>query len=747
MKKKIIILLSLIFLNSQFATAIQAPKDEFMGATPSFESMNNQLKGEYYIPAKTEAEIEQEEEAKRKKANYKDKVMTEEFDRGYYHSRGESIKPIQLLRLKAKKAYLDRKAKKNSKHKGSSSDELSEVEQEELQQSKLLLECKEMEYLTDKKELQARGGAKLTFPDKNISATADEMTYNQKSNLVKMTGNVVIYRGDDEMTGDYMQLDLNEEIGLLDNVKSAGYAIETVAERGIMMGDRTIQENGHLNVAKNFRIQLRSGVNTVFNEQLNEKDKYTYEDLFHNSKFVVKANHIIIDSKENLDKITLKKIEIYKNGKRILKYPSMTMYQNKGQDFVDGSYPELGSKPKLGMYIGPGWVIELPKGSLLKLAPMLNYSGGLGFGGYGRFRSATNTTEAAYGSANDFWMVKGRQELDKNLYLNYGANAYILNGWLGQGWARYAADLNYEKRNTISNFMGNQRHLRFEQMLSAGYIQDDGGDEQYDSAHRSLYDKHHNKLESYNIGTTRFRYMLNTYQTLHHYENPEKLFFSDLYLYGQGSAAVYGTGDTQFIGRIGPMLRTQMKYWNQDIGFFASAYSDQTPIPIFDAYRYGKFNVYLREAIKVHKLLKLSWYGSANLSGDAPDERILQESRFIINIGPDDMNLALGWDAVRQNTYIGINLDMDAKSSEVYYDKMEIKNPNNFGKKDPHGLAELEKEDEAVKYNVYKRADEDANKKVKLDKCKVIDVEDASLRMPNEKNYEDTRANNAESSL
>ena len=750
--KKIVILLALIFLNTQVASAIQDTtysQDEFMGGTPSFDSMNKQLRQQYFIPAKTEEEIEQEKKLKQEELE-KTISITEEFDKGFYHSKGNSIKPIQLLRLKAKKASIERKLRKEAKKQAQKQEfnatteettEINEVEQEEMQQpSKLLLECKEMEYLTDKKELHATGGAKLIFPAQNISATADEMVYDQIKNLVKMNGNVIIYKGEDELIGDYMQIDLNEEVGILDNLKSAGYEIETVAERGILMGDRTIQEHGHLTVAQEYKIQLRSGVDQYFGEKWREHDRYTYEDLFHNSKFVIKSNHIILESKGDIDKITLKRMELYKNGKRIFKFPSMTMYQNKSQDYFDGSYPELGSKPKLGVYVGPGWVIELPKSALLKVAPMINYNSGFGLGAYGRFRSATNTTEAAYGSANDFWMLSGRQELDKNLYLSYGANAYILNGWLGQGWARYMADLNYEKRTTINNFMGKKRYLHFEQMLSAGYIQNDGQKETYSTFNKSFFDKDHNQIDNSNVGTMRFRYMLNAYQIMHHYENPAKLFFADLFLYAQGSAAVYGTGDTQFIGRLGPMLRTQMKYWTQDIGFYASAYSDDSPLTYFDAYRYGKFNVYLREAIKLHKLLKISWYGSANLSDDSLDKRILQESKFVFNIGPDDMNLALGWDAIRNGSYIGVNIDMDAKSTEVYYDKLEIKNPDKLGKNDKHGLAALEKEDEAMKYSVYKQAKELGSvEKEYLDKCQVINLEDSSLRMQGEKDYPEFR--------
>jgi len=723
--KKILILLITIILSSQTVFAIQEKTlNESMGA-PSLEDLSKPI----FIPTKTlEEKLEEQEQAKREQQ--KQIVLTEEFDKSMYHSNGNSIKPLQLVRLKIKKSLAERKNKKNG---NTIAEDLSEETITE-PQTKLLLECKEMEYLSDLKEIQARGGAKLIFPEQKMTATANTMIYNQKENLIKMIDNVVIKRGDnDEMTGDYMQIDLNEEIGILDNVKSSGYEIETVAEKGIMYGDTTIQENGHLTVDKSFKVKTRSGMYGDPDIQYRNEDRYTYEDMTHNSKFVIKSSHIIVNSKKDLDKITLKNVEIYRNGKRILRLPSTTFYQNKERDYFEGNYPEIGSRSKLGFFAGPGIVFELPKGAIFKAIPMFNYQGKVGIGGIGKFRSSTNMTEIGYGTAANIFTVKGRQELDKNLYLNYGMNSYIQNGFLGEGWAKYAADLVYEKRNNISNFMGDKKHLHFEQILSAGYIQDDGSKEGYDGWNRGIYDANHNKIHSNNIGTARLRYMLNMYQNIYHYENPEKLLFADFFLYMQGSASVYGTGDTQFIGRVGPMIRTQSKYWMQELGYYQSAYNDETPIPIFDAYRYGRSNVYLRESIKLTKMLMLSWYGSANLSDDSPDKRMLQESKVVIGIGPDDLRLNIGWDFARQNSYIGFVVDMDAKGSELYYDKMEIKNPDNFGKKDKHGLSSLETIDESeeTKYNVYKPVS--ISNKVYLEKCQVTDIEDSSLRMENEK--------------
>ena len=57
--------------------------------------------------------------------------------------------------------------------------------------------------------------------------------------------------------------------------------------------------------------------------------------------------------------------------------------------------------------------------------------------------------------------------------------------------------------------------------------------------------------------------------------NKRSLRFSALM---QGSAAVYGTGDTQFIGRLGVRARTQYKYWTQTLTYFLTTQVTKTYI-------------------------------------------------------------------------------------------------------------------------------------------------------------------------
>ena len=111
----------------------------------------------------------------------------------------------------------------------------------------------------------------------------------------------------------------------------------------------------------------------------------------------------------------------------------------------------------------------------------------------------------------------------------------------------------------------------------------------------------------------------------------------------------------------------------QDIGYFQSVYDDNSPVPVYDAYRYGKSNAYLREYFRINKYLTLSWFGSLNLSNDSPNGRMFQENAFYISVGPDDVKFNLGYDFIRENTFFNVEMMMDAKGTKVDYDKMEIR--------------------------------------------------------------------------
>jgi len=72
--------------------------------------------------------------------------------------------------------------------------------------------------------------------------------------------------------------------------------------------------------------------------------------------------------------------------------------------------------------------------------------------------------------------------------------------------------------------------------------------------------------------------------------------------------------------------------------------------------------------------------GSINLSGDSWNGNLMQENTFFVAIGPDDVKLNIGYDTVRQQSFVTMAMHLDAKGSTVEYKKMVIKNPDTLGK-------------------------------------------------------------------
>jgi len=558
-----------------------------------------------------------------------------------------------------------------------------------------ILDCDMMEYFADRTELEADGHVVMVFPKNNSTIKADKVIYNQSSNLIKAYDNVVMISEGKELFGDFMQIDMNEENGFMDNPTTDVFQIKAKAKKGYMYGDKIIQEQGSLYVSKRTMIKLRSD---MFGPDLDSmyvasQDKSHYKTDSHGEKFRINTNDLIINSKPEHDTITLRHAEIYFNEKKVGTIPSITIHTNKAQDYVEGNYPEMGTLTNLGAFAGPGFVFDTPMGSTLKLVPIVNYNGGqFGFGGLAKFKSATNKTDIGYGSAGgngdgsltDKIIVRGKQKLDDNLYLQYGSNSYIDDWFLGYRMAKLMGELVYDDTFLNQDFVGKNLDMSFRHRVSAGFMQDN-----------SVGAGNVGALGSGGIGTARFKYMAELSQTLYSL-NCER-FLQDmtssalnkpkddvlsvrLSMVFQGSSAVYGTGDTQMIGRAGPMLHTQYKYWMQDLGYFLSAYNDKTPMVLYDKYMYGRSNVYLRESVRVHKYLTLSWFASFNMSQDSWDGNMFQENGFYFAIGPDDIKLNIGYDTVRQQSFVTMALALDAKGSTINYKKMVIKNPERMGK-------------------------------------------------------------------
>ncbi len=538
----------------------------------------------------------------------------------------------------------------------------------------VLLDADNIDYDDKTFDITATGKPILKFPPQNITVKADKMIYNTASNILKAFGTVEVIRDGNVILGDYMQINMNEENAFLDNINTKQSFLTVTARKGEMEGDKLILHNGKMESKDSYKLNLHSrmiGGNMFHTMEIDDEDRSSITDEIGEVAVNIKAKEVFVNAKKNHDTITLKKAKINYGDFTLFTIPSITAHTNKAHQYFEGNYPEFGSRGRLGMFAGPGFTFDTPlqNGSTVKLIPIINKkSGDLGFGGMLKYRSGTNYTEMGYGSGADVFVLRGKQYFDDKFYMQYGSNSYMDEWFFGPRMAKYNAEFIYKDHGVVHSTLGEGLDLSFRHRAGFGFMQN------------SDYNRHGENIPTSNMSTTRTRYMAEVSQSLFDYRGDGDLRRLNFGVVMQGSAALYGTGDTQFVGRIGPRLHTQYKYWMQDVGAFASAFHDHTPMQTYDMFRYGHVSVYLRESIRVHKYLTLAWSGTLTLTDDSPNGKMFQENSFIVAFGPDDFKLNIGYDCVRRQTYFSFIVAMDTKGSSLEFDRMEIKNPDKLAK-------------------------------------------------------------------
>ena len=588
-------------------------------------------------------------------------------------------------------------------------------------QKEVILDSDNVTFDEDTGDMVATGRPVLTLPQQGTKIIADKMTYNQDSNILKAIAHVVVVKNGMVTKADYIEVDMNEETIISDNIETQPNAMIVNAKKAVQKDGLLILTDGYLHSEQSeiHRLSSRMVGPRFSNMIIDEDDKSLFLGDPSGNKVHINIKDLYVEARKDHDVIKAKNIEVSKNGRKLFTWPSLTAYTNKDRDYFEANYPEFGSRRKLGMFIGPGFTFGGPNGSIIKLIPFINYKDDIGVGGAIKYRSPFNSTELGYGTSKDIFFMKGIQRLDDNLFLQYSANSYVDDWFMGARMPKYMVEAYFDKSKTIPNFLTEKRHLTFRQRAGFGLMQDN--DTNFNGE----------KIASNATTTTRLRYMAEISQKLYSYSRPEDRFYFNFDLVMQGSAALYGTGDTQFLARIGPRAHLQYKNWMQDIGYFQSGYDDHTPVPRYDMYRYGHSALYLSEIFRINKYISVGWTGMVNLSNDSPNGELFQENRFAIAIGPDDLKIRLGYDFIRQTTYFGFDLAFDTKGTTINYGRMEIKNPERLGRKQKEedsrqiAFSPATKPSESIeKTSVFNRTKPEKAKTPVLQYAQVIEIED-----------------------
>lgn len=519
-----------------------------------------------------------------------------------------------------------------------------------------------MEYFPDTYEIHAIGNSKVVFQAQNTKIEADKIIFDYDRNILKASDNVILTSPDAVTEGDFLKLDLSKPNGWIENPITVTEDIKISAKDAFIYSDNITEYDGVARVLRDDVLNIggrsfasyvdQSGLFDDESNRLSEENKGIYK---------LRANTVIIDSKDDHEVITIKNAGVYLKNRKLATIPTIKVVSNKAHTNVETNIPEFGSQSMLGMHFGPAVVLNIPGGSTLKLAPIITYGDSdWGLGAIARFRSENNVTQIAYGSSKDNVIVRGKHKLAPGFLFNYSRYSNQSEWFLGYRMPKYTANLTYNRKDYIKDL-----DVSFSQMYSAGLYVDNHSDYDLSNTH------------------TRFRWMTQTYKPLYKYQNKEGNVGLMLGAVAQTSATVYSQGDTVGIVRIGPSLQTQVGKWKQTITYYQTASAGESPFE-FDRYRYGKSNVTLIESIKVCKYLTLGYLASISMHNpyhdDYHNDELFQENRIMVSVGPEYAKLIIGYDSIRHTTMMLLSMLVGTKNSDIEFKKTIINNPNNFGR-------------------------------------------------------------------
>ncbi len=251
-------------------------------------------------------------------------------------------------------------------------------------------------------------------------------------------------------------------------------------------------------------------------------------------------------------------------------------------------------------------------------------------------------------------ILQGEFHINDDWRIQYGMNGYLDEGFLGKRISGKLAEVIYEKNYNVSDL-----GIRFRNRLSAGIAEDFRRD----------------------FSTSRVRWLGQAQKPIWYYGDDINNRYAVFEMSTQGGATVYGTGDVFALLRFGPRLRTETDRWIQTLGYYYTATHGQSAFR-FDRYRYGTNNFYLSEGLKVNKYLSLMWSGSFALNRDAWDNKLMQENRFFVMVGPEDVKFTLGYDTIRERTLFNCFFILGTKNADLEFKKLYIKNPDKLGKEE-----------------------------------------------------------------
>lgn len=144
----------------------------------------------------------------------------------------------------------------------------------------------------------------------------------------------------------------------------------------------------------------------------------------------------------------------------------------------------------------------------------------------------------------------------------------------------------------------------------------------------------------------------------------------------QGSATVYGTGDTLGVFRIGPSITSKLKKWESNIAYFQGGIHGDSPFK-FDKYRYGRSTIVFNEKFNFNNTFALGFLGAVSPNKDNYKRDFMTEALLYALFGPRDFKIAVSYDFYRSAGYLDFMFLLGSDNAKINFEKLNTKNIDN----------------------------------------------------------------------
>lgn len=529
------------------------------------------------------------------------------------------------------------------------------------------------EYDQEKNTFLGTGNAIAIIGGQDSKLEADNILYDQNTQMIDARGNVKIIRAGQLTTGSSFKFNVTSDEYLITNPDTEVKGTQVVARKAFGTDEGMAFKNGQMTLPKPFHLGKNVMFGTLSAGQ-DIADRVNHPDVFLAGKpsYTFKARKMVYERYKDSGNLTVfgGKVSFGKFNIPLPKFVASVGSESRVRFPVT---PLITSNIQSGgINIGPSFNTGVGKTGILNWAPMVQLggrttsgssnSGSLGLSGQVGFTNNRVSAHIAYGSVSNLFVADFKAPISKSTTFQAGANRFMADGLYGYRRAHLIAEV------VDNRFLGGIPYINgFNFRTSAGWAQDNPQLINLSPEYAKLFGGPTTKKTQ----PSAFRLQEQiTFSTKPLFAVGNDKYGTKAFIYGGTGLSAYSSGDYRAMIQAGPTLDTRLNRLHFQVGYTQSAVRGGSPF-VFDQFIQGQRSTYVSGDVKLSKWLTIGGGYGYNLNSKLAYTKTLSAV-----IGPDDFKVLITRDVIRGQNRVGFDLLYGAP---IPFNKLVLKGTADHG--------------------------------------------------------------------